>query len=403
MVQKTKGPFPKEPRDVVQEYYSAKRIKERWFFLIATRPHKTPGAFYAYSPDGWLYYTHEKGVWGYKRTYVHNLGDPYHFIRTYPPVRISYEHFLKYAPKGPYPLLEGDPELYVGWLDYKDEGLYPVLQFANEIHHEQKDRGNYPYLYHLVWVAEHVDKEAKKVALLHDSMEDCGENEEHLRQIGLSEKEVAAVRHLTRTGNETTDALYFAYANHIKESDPLAYKVKQADLLMNMDVRRIPEIGVKDVERAFKYEAALLTLGEAYLSFRSLLTSAKPALITFFAQHKIPSKDPLVPPYASLFYHALPLPVRQAYFSFRPYRTLPFILEKCTDALLAELPFEDLLLLFSSDFEARPITPNGTFANPYVKEAYRQSSLLFRANFDLHTKRLLEIRFLNAIKASLSR
>lgn len=392
-----------EPRDVVQEYYEAKRIKERWFFLIATRPHKTPGAFYAYSPDGWLYYTHEKGVWAYKRTYVHNLGDPHHFIRTYPPVRISYEHFLKYAPKGPYPLLEGDPNLFVGWLDYHDEGLLKVITFANQIHHEQRDRGNYPYLYHLIWVAEHVDSEAKKVALMHDSMEDCGENEASLLRIGLSEKEVAAVRHLTRTGNENTDELYFAYAKQIKASDPLAYKVKQADLLMNMDVRRLSEVGVKDVERAFKYEAALLSLGDAYLSFRELLASAKPALIAFFAQHKIPSKDPLVPAYAASFYHALPLAVRQAYFSFRPYRSLPFILEKSTDALLAALPFEDLMLLYSSDFEARPLTPNGTFLNPYVKEAYRQSSLLFCKNFNSHARRLLEIRFLNAIKASLSR
>lgn len=391
------------PRNVVQEYYSAKRIKERWFFLIATRPHKTSGTFYAYSPDGWQYFTHQKGFWAYRRTYFHNLADPRFYIRTYPPVPITYEHFLKYAPKGPYPLLEGDPELYVGWLDYKDPELLKVITYANAIHHEQRDRSDHPYIYHLIWVAEHVDASAKKVALMHDAMEDCHQEEKDLLAIGLSEKEAAAVRHLTRVGNESTDELYFAYVNHIKETDPLAWKVKQADLLMNMDARRLTKVEPNDVERCFKYEASLLGLGKEYLRFRALLTEAKPAVQAFFNKHKVPNLDPLVPTYASSFYLALPENVRQAYFSFRPYRTLPFILEKCDDELLASLSFEDLMLLYSSDFEARPLTPNGTFTNPFVKEAYRQSSLLFRSDYTIHSKRLLEIRFLNALKEAANR
>ena len=391
------------PRNVVQEYYSAKRIKERWFFLIATRPHKTAGAFYAYSPDGWQYFTHQKGYWVYRRTYFHNLADPRFSIRTYPPVPITYEHFLKYAPKGPYPLLDGDPELYVGWLDYRDLELLKVIAYANKIYHEQRDRSGHPYIYHLIWVAEHVDSSAKKVALMHDAMEDCHQEEKDLLAVGLSGKETQAVRHLTRVGNEKTDELYFSYVEQIKTTDSLAWKVKQADLLMNMDVRRLDGVEPEDVERSFKYEASLLGLGKAYLRFRAMLAAAKPVVQAFFNKRKIPNKDPLVPTYASAFYHALPEQVRQAYFSFRPYRSLPFILEKCDDKLLASLPFEDLMLLYSSDFEARPLTPNGTFTNPFVKEAYRQSSLLFRADYTIHSKRLLEIRFLKALKDAANR
>lgn len=391
------------PRTVVQEYYSAKRIKERWFFMIATRPHHTPGAFYAYSPDGWQYFTHAKGDWRLRRVYFHNLADPRFYIRTYPPVMISYEHFLKYAPKGPYPLLEGNPELYVGWLDYHDPALLQVITHANEIHAEQKDRGNHPYIYHLIWVAEHVDSEAKKVALMHDAMEDCHQSKDDLLAIGLSEKEADAVVHLTRQGNEKTDEAYFAYVNHIRESDPLAWKVKQADLLMNMDVRRLETLETEDVERAFKYEASLLGLGKEYLRFRSILSNAKSAVQLFFKKHKIPCKDPLLPTYASAFYHALPPEVRQAYFSFRPYRTLPYILEKADEKLLTNLPFEDLMLLFSNDFEATPITPNGVFANPFVKEAYHQAALYFRVNYPLHEKRLVEIKILHALQDAANR
>jgi hypothetical protein len=42
------------------------------------------------------------------------------------------------------------------------------------------------------------------------------------------------------------------------------------------------------------------------------------------------------------------------------------------------------MLLFSNDFEATPITPNGCLANPFVKEAYHQAALYFRVNYPLH-------------------
>ena len=216
-------------------------------------------SFFAYSGDGVHYYAFKNKTWSAIKPRELNasvLKDGKKVV--YPAKSLSYEAFLARAPEGPYPGLEEDPDLIVGDLDLNDQGLLRVVRFVNGIHSRQKDRGGHPYIYHPIWVAEHVSDAAKKVALLHDSMEDCGVNEEKLRSLGLSEKEVLAVKALTRQGSENTLEGYFAYVQGIRETNPFAYEVKQADLLMNMDLRRLPTLGVLDLERAFKYEAALM-------------------------------------------------------------------------------------------------------------------------------------------------
>jgi hypothetical protein len=161
--------------------------------------------------------------------------------------------------------------LYVGTLDQRSPVTQKVLRYVNEAFAHQKDRGGYPYIYHLLYVAEHVDPDAVNVALLHDAMEDQGATKESLLSLGISEKEAEAVDALTRKGGEDTDEGYFAYVNQIRETQPLAFKVKQADLLMNADLRRIETITAKDIDRSFKYEAALTNQGAAYLALKKEL------------------------------------------------------------------------------------------------------------------------------------
>lgn len=162
--------------------------------------------------------------------------------------------------------------LYVGTLDLRNPVTQKVLRYVNEAFAHQKDRGGYPYIYHLLYVAEHVDRDAVNVALLHDAMEDQGATKESLLSLGISEKEAEAVDALTRKGGEDTDEGYFAYVNHIRETNPLAFKVKQADLLMNADLRRLKTINSKDVDRSFKYEAALTHQGREYLALKKELS-----------------------------------------------------------------------------------------------------------------------------------
>ena len=94
-------------------------------------------------------------------------------------------------------------------------------------------------------------KEGKIVAILHDIIEDTDITEDYLLKIGLSKRIVDAVVALTRS--EDID-----YQEYIKNlgSNPLAKEVKLADLEHNMDLKRLPTLEEKDLERNRKYQIA---------------------------------------------------------------------------------------------------------------------------------------------------
>ena len=89
------------------------------------------------------------------------------------------------------------------------------------------------------------------VALLHDVVEDTDLTAEDLRNEGFPEKVLHAVELLTH--KDDTD--YFDYVRAIR-SDPLAVKVKLADLSHNSDLSRLSKISERDMERIAKYEKA---------------------------------------------------------------------------------------------------------------------------------------------------
>ena len=119
------------------------------------------------------------------------------------------------------------------------------------------DKGGDEYIFHAVTVALLCDSaKAKAVALLHDTMEDCGVTYEEIRE-ALGEEIADAVKLLTHDPSQQSldDWLadYHAYVRGIKESgNQLAIEVKKADLTMNMDLSRIPEPTTKDYERIEK-------------------------------------------------------------------------------------------------------------------------------------------------------
>lgn len=106
------------------------------------------------------------------------------------------------------------------------------------VHLDQKDKGGNPYENHPLAIASVMDTEDEVcVALLHDVLEDTSHpnNFRDLLQSTFSKNICDAVEALTRP----TGVTYNAYINTLKRN-PLAAKVKLADLAHNLNRDRIP-------------------------------------------------------------------------------------------------------------------------------------------------------------------
>lgn len=108
-----------------------------------------------------------------------------------------------------------------------------AMCLAYAAHHGQTDKVGVPYIFHPFHLAEQVDDEFSCcVALLHDTVEDTDVTLEQLAKEFPAEV-VDAVALLTHA--EGVD--YLDYVRAIK-SDPIARKVKLADLRHNTDLTR---------------------------------------------------------------------------------------------------------------------------------------------------------------------
>ena len=133
-----------------------------------------------------------------------------------------------------------------------NEQFQIALELAVEKHKNQTDKAGNPYILHPLHVMENVNsKEGKIVAILHDIIEDTDVTEDYLLKIGLSKRIVDAVVALTRS----EDIDYQEYIKNLS-SNPLAKEVKLADLEHNKDLKRLPTLEEKDLERNRKYQIA---------------------------------------------------------------------------------------------------------------------------------------------------
>ena len=131
-----------------------------------------------------------------------------------------------------------------------------ALKLCFEVHKEQIDKSGLPYVFHPFHLAEQMDDENSViVALLHDVVEDSEMTFEDLEDMGFNEEVMDALRLLTHED----DVDYFEYVNKIKEN-PLAKKVKLADLRHNSDASRLEKLTQRDIERANKYKKAIQIL-----------------------------------------------------------------------------------------------------------------------------------------------
>lgn len=127
-----------------------------------------------------------------------------------------------------------------------------AMKVSYEAHKNQVDRAGVPYIFHPIHVAEQMDTEIEcVVALLHDVVEDTEITLEELQKEFPNEV-IAVLKLLTHDKNED----YMKYIKKIK-MNPVARKVKVADILHNSDETRLDSITEEDIIRRNKYKKAL--------------------------------------------------------------------------------------------------------------------------------------------------
>lgn len=130
-----------------------------------------------------------------------------------------------------------------------------ALKISFNAHKDQLDKSGMPYVYHPFHLAEQMDDEYSTcVALLHDVVEDTDTTLDDLAKI--FPKEVTdAIALMTHDDNVP----YLDYVRTIK-SNPIASKVKLADLKHNSDLTRLDKVDDKAIERVEKYKKAIRIL-----------------------------------------------------------------------------------------------------------------------------------------------
>ena len=128
-----------------------------------------------------------------------------------------------------------------------------AIELAKQHHEGQTDKAGNPYIEHPLRVMNQMKSEEEKiVAVLHDIVEDTDISLNDLKNEGFSEEVVSAVECLTKQDGENYDS----YIERIS-FNPLAVKIKLADLEDNRDLTRLPQVTDKDLERLEKYDKAL--------------------------------------------------------------------------------------------------------------------------------------------------
>jgi (p)ppGpp synthase/HD superfamily hydrolase len=139
--------------------------------------------------------------------------------------------------------------------------LQRAIEIAVEAHRGMTDKGGNPYILHPLRVMQSLFTEEEQiVGVLHDVVEDCeGWTFARLKNEGFSENVLEALASVTKSND---DKNYDEFINRALKNS-IGRKVKIADIVDNLDVRRIDEIAEKDVARLQKYKRALSLLSES--------------------------------------------------------------------------------------------------------------------------------------------
>lgn len=132
-----------------------------------------------------------------------------------------------------------------------------AMKICYDAHAGQLDKSGLPYVFHPFHLAEQMETEHEVcAALLHDVMEDTDATDADLVAAGIPEEYVVTCLKLTHEPGVP----YMEYVAALKD-DPVARRVKMADLEHNSDLSRLDgEPSEKDLQRLEKYQAALRLL-----------------------------------------------------------------------------------------------------------------------------------------------
>jgi len=140
--------------------------------------------------------------------------------------------------------------------------LEDAIALAVDAHRGQKDKVGEPYILHPLRVMFRLGWDAppsvRMAAVLHDVVEDTKVTLSELRRLGYPEEVLRAVELLSRRHEDT-------YEQFVERLLPnrIARLVKRADLEDNMDLRRLPGVAEKDLERLARYRAAWTRIVQA--------------------------------------------------------------------------------------------------------------------------------------------
>lgn len=138
--------------------------------------------------------------------------------------------------------------------------LETAMAIALEAHEGAATLSGRPYILHPLHIMLQMDNEEEMItAVLHDVVEDSSITLGELAALGFSDSVLNALELLTH--DKTTEG-YEDYILALKPN-PLARRVKLADLTHNMDIRRLPfPISKRDLQRLEVYRHAWEILNE---------------------------------------------------------------------------------------------------------------------------------------------
>lgn len=143
--------------------------------------------------------------------------------------------------------------------------LQRALEIAVSAHSGVIDKSGCLYIFHPIRLVLKAETEEEKIlAALHDVVEDCEDwTFDRLREEGFNDIILNALDRLTRRSDET-------YAEFIERccGSVISIRVKLLDIADNMDIKRLPTMEEKDLERFWRYYKARLRLMEALVELQ---------------------------------------------------------------------------------------------------------------------------------------
>jgi (p)ppGpp synthase/HD superfamily hydrolase len=130
--------------------------------------------------------------------------------------------------------------------------LERAIAVAAAAHQGQTDKAHEPYILHPIRVMLKLSTpDERTAAVLHDLLEDTNWTRADLEREGFCQVVLDAVEALTRRSEETYEDFL-----HRVSLNPVALRVKLADLEDNLDASRIEQPTERDLRRMEKYRAA---------------------------------------------------------------------------------------------------------------------------------------------------